>query len=40
MVLGAETEGCDTSKILYEVSKNVWGDFLRILRILRIPWDS
>ena len=26
-------EGCDTSKILYEVSKNIWGEFLRILRI-------
>ena len=35
-----KTEGCDTSKILYEVSKIDRGKILRILRILEDSGDS
>ena len=39
-----EIEGLDTSKILYEVSKSIGGEILRIPRILEdslgIPDDS
>ena len=32
------TEGLDTSKTLYEVSKCVWGEFLKFLRIPEDSW--
>ena len=41
---GGPSEGLDTSKFSYEVSKSIGGEILRILRILEdslgIPWDS
>ena len=42
LVLGyvLRIEGCDTSKILYEVSKIDRGKILRILRILEDSGDS
>ena len=34
------SEGCDTSKMLYEVSKIYRGNILRILKILEDSGDS
>ena len=40
MFIVISSEGCDTSKILYEVSKIDRGKILRILRILEDSGDS